>query len=63
MRKIMRKNPHCTNPFKLPAKLGRNDECFCGSKKKLKNCCIGKYDNIRDYYKAKSTGLIKTEAK
>jgi len=28
------------------AKIGRNDPCPCGSGKKYKNCCIGKYDNV-----------------
>lgn len=30
------------------AKIGRNDECPCGSGKKYKNCCLktGKYENI-----------------
>lgn len=29
-------------------KIGRNDECPCGSGKKYKNCCLktGKYENI-----------------
>lgn len=26
--------------IKPPIKLGRNDECYCGSKKKIKKCCI-----------------------
>jgi len=28
------------------SKIGRNDPCPCGSGKKYKHCCIGKYDNV-----------------
>jgi hypothetical protein len=30
----------------MKKKIGRNDPCPCGSGKKYKNCCIGKYDNV-----------------
>ena len=31
-------------------KIGRNDECPCGSGKKYKNCCLksGKYEGLQD---------------
>ena len=28
----------------LPAKVGRNDPCVCGSELKFKKCCLGKAD-------------------
>jgi SWIM/SEC-C metal-binding protein len=31
-------------PIKSEQKIGRNDPCLCGSGKKFKKCCMGKYE-------------------
>jgi hypothetical protein len=49
------------DPFSMPDKLSRNDLCFCGSGKKLKHCCIRKYDALRDFYRSKSIKNKKTD--
>jgi hypothetical protein len=33
-----------SNIAKIPAKIGRNEPCWCGSGKKYKNCCMKKDD-------------------
>lgn len=40
-------------------KLGRNDECLCGSKKKYKKCCLGRPDNPEFENPSKIKGNIK----
>ena len=32
-------NPKKIDPNQIRKKIGRNEPCFCGSKKKYKHCC------------------------
>ena len=46
MKNIQNEKKQKENLKKEPTvKIGRNDPCICGSRKKFKKCCITKYSN------------------
>ena len=44
-------------------KVHRNDDCPCGSRKKYKNCCMGKRKLTRSEMRAWNRNLILTNTK